>query len=125
MNVCIFLAGMVAATVTPQHLLMNRNAIFQGGLQPHNYCLPVLKREVHSEIPDPYLISYLSGLIPFQFNHFSNVTVLQKSPGLQICSSFYSSSRHKPILCSSLTFSKSASFLVLSPERENLVSDVL
>jgi dihydroorotase len=42
-------AGMVAATVTPQHLLMNRNAIFKGGLQPHNYCLPVLKRETHSE----------------------------------------------------------------------------
>jgi dihydroorotase len=31
--------------VTPQHLLLNRNAIFQGGLRPHNYCLPVLKRE--------------------------------------------------------------------------------
>jgi dihydroorotase len=39
--------GTVAATVTPQHLLLNRNAIFQGGLQPHNYCLPVLKRELH------------------------------------------------------------------------------
>ncbi len=35
----------VAATVTPQHLLLNRNAIFQGGIRPHNYCLPVLKRE--------------------------------------------------------------------------------
>ncbi|CAM8985428.1 unnamed protein product [Rhodiola kirilowii] len=39
--------GSVAATVTPQHLILNRNAIFQGGLQPHNYCLPVLKRETH------------------------------------------------------------------------------
>ena len=35
----------VAATVTPQHLLMNRNAIFEGGIRPHHYCLPVLKRE--------------------------------------------------------------------------------
>jgi len=35
----------VAATVTPQHLLLNRNAIFQGGIRPHLYCLPVLKRE--------------------------------------------------------------------------------
>jgi dihydroorotase len=35
----------VAATITPQHLLMNRNAIFEGGIRPHNYCLPVLKRE--------------------------------------------------------------------------------
>jgi dihydroorotase len=35
----------VGATITPQHLLMNRNAIFEGGLRPHHYCLPVLKRE--------------------------------------------------------------------------------
>jgi dihydroorotase len=35
----------VAATMTPQHLLMNRNAMFDGGLRPHAYCLPVLKRE--------------------------------------------------------------------------------
>jgi dihydroorotase len=37
----------VAATITPQHLLYNRNAIFQGGIRPHYYCLPVLKREEH------------------------------------------------------------------------------
>ena len=37
----------VAATVTPQHLLMNRNALFDGGLRPHHYCLPVLKAEEH------------------------------------------------------------------------------
>ena len=37
----------IAATITPQHLLMNRNAIFTGGIRPHNYCLPVLKREEH------------------------------------------------------------------------------
>ena len=35
----------VAATVTPQHLLMNRNALFAGGIRPHHYCLPVLKSE--------------------------------------------------------------------------------
>jgi len=35
----------VAATLTPQHLLLNRGAMFQGGLRPHLYCLPVLKRE--------------------------------------------------------------------------------
>jgi len=39
----------VAATITPQHLLYNRNAIFQGGIRPHYYCLPVLKREEHRE----------------------------------------------------------------------------
>jgi dihydroorotase len=37
----------MGATITPQHLLYNRNAIFQGGLRPHMYCLPVLKREPH------------------------------------------------------------------------------
>jgi dihydroorotase len=36
-----------AATLTPQHLLYNRNALFTGGLRPHYYCLPVLKREEH------------------------------------------------------------------------------
>ena len=37
----------VAATLTPQHLLMNRNALFADGLRPHAFCLPVLKREAH------------------------------------------------------------------------------
>jgi dihydroorotase len=35
----------VAATLTPQHIAMNRNALFAGGIRPHHYCLPVLKRE--------------------------------------------------------------------------------
>ncbi len=39
----------VAGTVTPQHLLMNRNALFTGGLRPHHFCLPVLKREEHRQ----------------------------------------------------------------------------
>ena len=39
----------VAATITPQHLLLNRNALFAGGMRPHHYCLPVLKREAHRE----------------------------------------------------------------------------
>ena len=39
----------VAATITAHHLLYNRNAIFAGGIRPHWYCLPVLKREVHRQ----------------------------------------------------------------------------
>ena len=39
----------LGATITPQHLLYNRNAIFQGGIRPHYYCLPVLKRELHRQ----------------------------------------------------------------------------
>ncbi|HSH98304.1 MAG: dihydroorotase [Methylophilaceae bacterium] len=45
-----FVAGAsnnVAATITAHHLLMNRNAMFAGGMRPHHYCLPVLKREEH------------------------------------------------------------------------------
>ena len=40
-------AEKVAATITPQHLIINRNALFAGGLRPHAYCLPVAKREQH------------------------------------------------------------------------------
>jgi len=39
----------VAATITAHHLLLNRNALFQGGIRPHHFCLPVLKREEHRE----------------------------------------------------------------------------
>ena len=39
----------IAATITAHHLLLNRNALFAGGMRPHNYCLPVLKREGHRE----------------------------------------------------------------------------
>lgn len=40
----------IAATITPQHLLLNRNAMLVGGMRPHHYCLPVLKRESHREV---------------------------------------------------------------------------
>jgi dihydroorotase len=39
----------VAATITAHHLLLSRNALFAGGIRPHHYCLPVLKREVHRQ----------------------------------------------------------------------------
>ncbi len=39
--------ALTAATITPQHLLINRNALFQGGIRPHHYCLPIVKREEH------------------------------------------------------------------------------
>jgi dihydroorotase len=47
-----FVAGSrdnVAATITPQHLMLNRNDLLVGGVRPHNYCLPVLKRRTHQE----------------------------------------------------------------------------
>lgn len=42
-------SGQVAATITVHHMLLNRNALFQGGIRPHHYCLPVLKRESHRQ----------------------------------------------------------------------------
>ena len=39
----------IASTITAHHLMMNRNAMFQGGIRPHHYCLPVLKREIHRQ----------------------------------------------------------------------------
>ena len=39
----------LAASITPHHLALNRNAIFVGGIRPHNYCLPILKREIHRQ----------------------------------------------------------------------------
>ena len=42
-------ADTIAATLTPQHLLYNRNAMLAGGIRPHFYCLPILKREPHRE----------------------------------------------------------------------------
>jgi len=41
--------GPIGATITPQHLLYNRNHLFQGGIRPHYYCLPILKREKHRQ----------------------------------------------------------------------------
>jgi len=40
----------LAASITPHHLALNRNAIFVGGIRPHYYCLPILKRETHREV---------------------------------------------------------------------------
>ncbi len=46
----VFTAGEnLAATITAHHLLLNRNALFSGGIRPHHFCLPVLKREIHRE----------------------------------------------------------------------------
>src|SRR6056300_736405 len=39
----------LAASITPHHLALNRNALFVGGINPHNYCLPILKREIHRQ----------------------------------------------------------------------------
>ena len=41
----------IAATITPHHLMLDRNAIFSGGINPHHYCLPLLKREEHRQAP--------------------------------------------------------------------------
>ncbi|MEM8611000.1 MAG: dihydroorotase [Cyanobacteria bacterium P01_H01_bin.105] len=45
----VLAADNMAATITPQHLLFSRNILFKGGIQPHFYCLPILKREQHRQ----------------------------------------------------------------------------
>ncbi|NER52337.1 MAG: dihydroorotase [Symploca sp. SIO1A3] len=45
----VLAAENIAATITPQHLLFNRNILFKGGIRPHFYCLPILKREEHRQ----------------------------------------------------------------------------
>ncbi len=47
----------VAATITPQHLLLNRNDLLVGGVRPHNYCLPVLKRNTHQQALQDVIVS--------------------------------------------------------------------
>ena len=49
--------GNVAATITPQHLLLNRNDLLVGGVKPHNYCLPVLKRNTHQQALQDVIVS--------------------------------------------------------------------
>ena len=56
-------SGTLAATITPQHLLLNRNALFTPGLMPHHYCLPVLKRERHRQA----LLSAIASGSPYFF----------------------------------------------------------
>ncbi len=48
-NLVIGASDNVAATITAHHMLLNRNALFKGGIRPHHYCLPVLKRENHRQ----------------------------------------------------------------------------
>ena len=47
----------IAATITPQHILLNRNDLFKGGLRPHNYCLPILKAEADRKAVEEAAIS--------------------------------------------------------------------
>jgi dihydroorotase len=47
----------IAATITPQHILLNRNDLFKGGLRPHNYCLPILKAEADRQAVQEAAIS--------------------------------------------------------------------
>ncbi len=52
----------LAASITPHHLTLNRNAIFEGGIRPHNYCLPILKKEKHRK---SLLNAAISGNVKF------------------------------------------------------------
>ena len=61
----------LAATITAHHLLLNRNALFQGGLRPHAYCLPVVKRERHRQ-----------ALLTVRRQHKANIGQLQEGAAI-------------------------------------------
>lgn len=77
----------IAATLTPQHLMMNRNALFQGGLQPHHYCLPVLKRDSHQQ---KLLSAVCSGSNKFFLGTDSAPHTRQKKEGACGCAGIFS-----------------------------------
>jgi dihydroorotase len=81
----------IGATITPQHLLFNRNALFQGGLQPHNYCLPVLKRDIHQQA---LLAVIRSGNHKF-FLGTGTTQQTQKRKCLRLCRYLFSACRHR------------------------------
>lgn len=78
----------VGATITCQHLLYNRNAIFQGGLRPHKYCLPVLKREKHRQA---LLKAIASGNKKFFMGTDSAPHVIEKKQSGCGCAGIYTS----------------------------------
>lgn len=59
----------LAATITPQHLMFNRNHMLVGGVRPHLYCLPILKRNIHQQA--------LRELVASGFNQYSSVRILR------------------------------------------------
>lgn len=77
----------VAATITPQHLLYSRNAMFNGGMRPHYYCLPVLKREEHRWA---LVAAATSGNSKFFLGTDSAPHTLQKKESACGCAGIYS-----------------------------------
>jgi dihydroorotase len=79
----------LAATITPQHLHLNRNALFAGGLRPHHYCLPVLKREQH-RLADKESACGCAGVWNAPFALESYAAVFEEEGALDRCEGFAS-----------------------------------
>ncbi len=84
----------VAATLTAHHLLLNRNAIFAGGLRPHRYCLPVLKRERHRRA---LLAAATSGDPRFFLGTDSAPHAIDRKEAACGCAGVYSASHALPL----------------------------
>lgn len=69
----------VAATITPQHLLFNRNHMLAGGIKPHYYCLPILKRNTHQQA---LMTAATSGSSNFSWHRFRAARTTQQRNGL-------------------------------------------
>ncbi len=78
----------IAATVTTHHLLLNRNAIFSGGINPHHYCLPVLKRDTHQQA---LIKAVCSGHPKFFLGTDSAPHAIDKKETCHGCAGIYSS----------------------------------
>ncbi|MCB1828174.1 MAG: dihydroorotase, partial [Coxiellaceae bacterium] len=78
----------VAATITAHHLMINRNAIFQGGIQPHHYCLPIAKRQQHQ---DALIKAATSGSSQFFLGTDSAPHAISKKETTCGCAGIYTS----------------------------------
>ena len=85
----------LAASITPHHLALNRNAIFVGGIRPHNYCLPILKREKHRVA---LVNAAISGNQKFFLGTDSAPHIISKKETSCGCAGIFNSSYCIPIL---------------------------
>jgi dihydroorotase len=109
----------IAATITAHHLLMNRNAIFVGGIRPHHYCLPVLKRELHRQA---LVAAATSGSAKFFLGTDSAPHAPCQGSRLWLCRHVHRQCRHRAV-CRSLRRRRCAGQAgsLCQPERPGLL----
>ena len=98
----------IVASITPHHLVLNRNAIFFGGIRPHYYCLPILKRETHRE----YLVkAAISGNSKFFLGTDTAPHLKNQKESACGCAGVFNATNCMSILAEIFDKSKSLTFL--------------